>query len=220
MPDLAITVEKRGGRSLRGVAHARVQTARRECRPGRDNPHRGAALPDPDRSDAPPLHAREQERLRDLFGEPERWGQTLRNLLWTNTSVGGPAIHGRHHVDLQVPCTFDFSVATTKYFNGLADGEIPVCLMFSGTVFYADAARRPASRADFLGQRNEIPPAAAGLERHDGRVLSQQRVAVPAQGRLRGIASASRSSAAFRRGSRHCEICWLFEEEDGARHEH
>jgi uncharacterized protein DUF6084 len=24
----------------------------------------------------------EQERLRDLFGEPSRWGQTLRTMLW------------------------------------------------------------------------------------------------------------------------------------------
>jgi hypothetical protein len=84
--------------------------------------------------------ALEQERLRDLFGEPERWGQTLRNLLWTNTSVVIPPFTGVTTVDLQVPCTFDFSVATTKYFNGLADGDIPVFLMFSGTVFYADPA--------------------------------------------------------------------------------
>jgi hypothetical protein len=82
--------------------------------------------------------APDQERLRDLFGEPERWGQTLRNLLWTNTSAVIPQFTGVTGVDLQVPCTFDFSVATTKYFNGLADGDIPVCLMFSGIVFYAD----------------------------------------------------------------------------------
>jgi hypothetical protein len=82
--------------------------------------------------------ALDQERLRDLFGEPERWGQTLRDLLWTNTSSIVPQFTGVTTVDLQVPCTFDFSVATTKYFNGLTDGEIPICLMFSGTVFYAD----------------------------------------------------------------------------------
>ena len=81
--------------------------------------------------------ASDQERLRDLFGEPERWGQTLRNLLWTNTSVVIPPFSGVTTVDLQVPCTFDFSVAITKYFNGLGEGDIPVCLMFSGTVFYA-----------------------------------------------------------------------------------
>jgi hypothetical protein len=83
--------------------------------------------------------AEEQENLRDLFGEPARWGQTLRNLLWTNANAVVPQFTGVTSVDLQVPCTFDFGVATTKYFNGLADGEIPVCLMFSGTVFYADA---------------------------------------------------------------------------------
>ena len=82
--------------------------------------------------------APDQEHLRDLFGEPERWGQTLRNLLWTNTSAVIPQFTGVTTVDLQVPCTFDFSVATTKYFNGLADGEIPVYIMFSGSIFYGD----------------------------------------------------------------------------------
>ena len=51
-----------------------------------------------------------------------------------------PQFTGVTTIDLHVPCTFDFSVATTKYFNGLTDGEIPVCLMFSGTVFYAAPA--------------------------------------------------------------------------------
>ena len=80
----------------------------------------------------------EQERLRDLFGEPERWGQTLKKLLWTNTSTVAPQFTGATTVDLPVLCTFDFSVATTKYFDGLTDGDIPIFLMFSGTVFYAD----------------------------------------------------------------------------------
>jgi uncharacterized protein (DUF697 family) len=83
--------------------------------------------------------AREQGDLRDLFGEPERWGQTLRSLLWTNASVVIPRFTGATAADLQIPCTFDFNIATTKYFNGLEFGDIPVCLMFSGTVFYADA---------------------------------------------------------------------------------
>jgi len=82
--------------------------------------------------------AGDQEKLRDLFGEPERWGQTLRPLLWTHASVVAPQFTGSAVVSIQVPCTFDFNVATTKYFNGLADGDIPLCLMFSGTVFYAN----------------------------------------------------------------------------------
>src|SRR5947209_4280163 len=80
--------------------------------------------------------AAEQERLRDLFGEPHRWGQTLRSTLWTNTSVVVPPFTGGTTFDLQLPCTFDFNVASTKYFAGLEGGEIPLCLLFSGTVFY------------------------------------------------------------------------------------
>jgi len=85
-----------------------------------------------------PYSAAEQERLRDLFGEPERWGQTLRSMLWTHANAVVPAFQGSTTVQLQVPCTFDFNIAATKYFNGLTVGEVPLCLMFSGTVFYAD----------------------------------------------------------------------------------
>jgi len=82
--------------------------------------------------------AAEQERLRDLFGEPERWGQTLRSMLWTHANAVVPSFQGSTTVQLQVPCTFDFNIAATKYFNGLTVGEVPLCFMFSGTVFYAD----------------------------------------------------------------------------------
>lgn len=80
--------------------------------------------------------AEEQGHLRDLFGEPERWSQTLRNLLWTHVNVNIPAFTGETLVDFPVPCTFDFNVGATKYFHGLDDGVVPLCVMFSGTVFY------------------------------------------------------------------------------------
>ncbi len=81
--------------------------------------------------------AEDQGRLLDLFGEPSRWGQTLRSLLWTHANLVVPSFTGSTVVDLPVPCSFDFNVAATKYFDGLAEGEVPVCLQFSGTVFYA-----------------------------------------------------------------------------------
>jgi Family of unknown function (DUF6084) len=80
----------------------------------------------------------DQESLRDLFGEKERWGQTLKNMLWTHASVLVPAFEESTVVDLPVPCTFDFNVAATKYFHGLSDGDVPLIFLFSGTVFYAD----------------------------------------------------------------------------------
>lgn len=83
--------------------------------------------------------AESQARLRDLFGEPERWSQTLRPLLWTHVNLNIPSFQGSTVVDLPVACTFDFNVAATKYFYGLEDGDVPLCVMFSGTVFHAPA---------------------------------------------------------------------------------
>jgi hypothetical protein len=82
--------------------------------------------------------AGEQDRLLDLYGEPQRWSQTLRTMLWTQANVTVPSFTGTALVDLLVPCTFDFNVAATKYFAALAEGEVPLCFLFSGTIFYED----------------------------------------------------------------------------------
>jgi hypothetical protein len=78
----------------------------------------------------------EEEKLLELFGPRERWGQTLRGLLWAHLSAVVPAFEGETTVDLPVPCSFDFNVASTKYLDALEGGEVPVCFLFSGTVFH------------------------------------------------------------------------------------
>ncbi len=83
--------------------------------------------------------AAEQAQLGDLFGAPHRWADTLRGLLWTHGTVVVPPFEGATVVDLPVLCTYDFEVAAVKYLSGVQDGEIPLDLLFSGTVFYADA---------------------------------------------------------------------------------
>jgi hypothetical protein len=80
--------------------------------------------------------AREQERLVELFGTPERWGQTLRPMLWTHVSTVVPSFTGTASVDLLVPCSGDFSLAATKYFQALEGGDLPLCFLFSGTIFH------------------------------------------------------------------------------------
>ena len=82
--------------------------------------------------------ADEQQHLTDLFGEPPRWGETLHSMLWTNVGTMISSFDEGIVVDLQVPCTFDFNVAATKYLGAIAEGDIPVSLYFSGTVFYED----------------------------------------------------------------------------------
>ncbi|MEO8217478.1 MAG: DUF6084 family protein [Acidobacteriota bacterium] len=80
----------------------------------------------------------EQKKLLDLFGEPSRWGTTLKTLLWTVLPVNISSFTGSTVVEVLVPCSFDFNVATTKYLHGLDAGEIPLRFLFSGSIFYDD----------------------------------------------------------------------------------
>lgn len=80
-----------------------------------------------------------QARLVELFGEPQRWGDTLRPLLWTHSSVVVPQFSEGIVADLPISCTYDFEIAATKYFDALEDGEIPLNFLFSGTIFYEGA---------------------------------------------------------------------------------
>jgi uncharacterized protein DUF6084 len=80
----------------------------------------------------------EKEKLRELFGKPEDWGQTLRNKLLAHANCIVPGFADRTEAVLVVPCTFDLNVAATKYFYALEEGEVPLLFLFSGTVFYAD----------------------------------------------------------------------------------
>ncbi|PWT75743.1 MAG: hypothetical protein C5B46_02260 [Proteobacteria bacterium] len=82
----------------------------------------------------------ERHRLFDLFGEPHRWSQTLRSMLWTQVNANVSSFSDETTVDLLVPCSFDFNVAATKYFGSLTDGNVPLSFLFSGTVFYSPAA--------------------------------------------------------------------------------
>ena len=83
---------------------------------------------------------REEElRLWELFGAPADWGSTLRTLLWARTSVIVPPFSGATTVELPVPCTYDTAVAAAAYLDALRGGEVPLELLFSGTVFYAGA---------------------------------------------------------------------------------
>jgi Family of unknown function (DUF6084) len=77
----------------------------------------------------------EQERMLDLFGEPPRWKNTLRPLIWSRSSVTVPAFESSVEIEVPVVCTYDFEVAAAKYLDALEGGDIPLLFLFSGTVF-------------------------------------------------------------------------------------
>jgi hypothetical protein len=84
--------------------------------------------------------ADEEERLYELFGDTPRWGDTLRPFLWAHVSAMLPGFSGSAEVDLPLECSYDFEVTAAKYLHALATGEIPLILLFSGTVFTRGSA--------------------------------------------------------------------------------
>jgi hypothetical protein len=79
--------------------------------------------------------AAEAQRLNDLFGETERWAETLRPVQFINVSIMVPGFTGSTDLDLPIPLTYDMEIGATRYFAGLSDGEVPLLLLFSGTIF-------------------------------------------------------------------------------------
>jgi hypothetical protein len=78
----------------------------------------------------------EQKSLLDLFGTPDRWGQTVRDLQWATASVTVPPFVGATAVRLPVSCDRDPTRAASRYLDALGDGDAALIFLFSGTVFY------------------------------------------------------------------------------------
>ena len=77
----------------------------------------------------------ETDGLVDLFGTLDRYGDTLKSMLWTHVSTMVLGFSGEKEFEIQIPCSYDFEVAAHKYLAALKDGEIPMILLFSGTVY-------------------------------------------------------------------------------------
>jgi hypothetical protein len=77
----------------------------------------------------------EQESLKDVFGERQRWADTLSALIWARNTINVAAFEGSTVIEVPVSCTYDFEVAAAKYLHALEAGEVPLRFQFSGTVF-------------------------------------------------------------------------------------
>ena len=93
-----------------------------------------------------PYDEAEQSGLRGLFGERERWTDTLRPFLWMQTNTMVQGFSGTTEVDLPLPCTYDFDVIGLALPARARRGRRPAGLMFSGTVFTRGARASGWSR--------------------------------------------------------------------------
>ncbi|HEY4464621.1 MAG TPA: DUF6084 family protein [Streptosporangiaceae bacterium] len=77
----------------------------------------------------------EEERLKDLFGETTQWADTLKPMQFTNISTMVTGFTGSTEIPLPVTFSYDLEIGSGRYFASLESGEIPLLLLFSGTIF-------------------------------------------------------------------------------------
>ena len=77
----------------------------------------------------------EQDALRGLFGTPERWGDTLKAFQWMQANATVQGFAGETETELALPCTYDLEVIGARYLHALDAGDVPLNLLFSGTIF-------------------------------------------------------------------------------------
>ena len=82
-----------------------------------------------------PPDARAYDRLEELFGETSHWAETTQPMPWARACAVVPPFVGSTRCAIEVPCSFDFNVAATKFFYGLEAATAPLRFEFSGTVF-------------------------------------------------------------------------------------
>jgi hypothetical protein len=99
-----------------------------------------------------PLPKFTQDRLQELFGEPSGWAESTHPMPWARANAVVGPFDGSSRCELQVPCSFDFNVAATKYFYGLETSSAPLQFEFTGTCFTDRSAApiAPSRRARFV----------------------------------------------------------------------
>ena len=78
-----------------------------------------------------------------------------------------PSFTGGVEVDLPVPCTYDLEIAATSYFHALQEGEIPLLLLFSGTIFTRGETGFSVAQVPWHKEA-ELPAAGHGMAGDDG----------------------------------------------------
>jgi hypothetical protein len=74
--------------------------------------------------------------LARLFGQPAQWATSMRPLTWAQLTTVVQPFDTSTELDVVVPCHQEHELAVTGYFEAVRTGEVPLDLLFSGTVFF------------------------------------------------------------------------------------
>ena len=103
-----------------------------------------------------PFRGLDRGQRTRLLAEARAW--------WKHATLLVPAFADDTTVDFPVGCTYDFDVAATKYFLALAEGDVPLEFLFSGTVFYTDDGALRTARISWESEAGFRMPVAVWKE--------------------------------------------------------
>jgi hypothetical protein len=109
----------------------------------------------------------EAQRLNDLFGDTQRWAETLKPVQFTNVSIMVPGFTGSTELELPIPLSYDMEIGATRYFAGLDEGEVPLLLLFSGTIFGSADGRLSVQQVPWSKEASYRLPVAVWREAVD-----------------------------------------------------
>ncbi|WP_007024151.1 DUF6084 family protein [Saccharomonospora iraqiensis] len=99
-------------------------------------------------------------RLRAVFGTDGQWADSLGDLVWARPTVVVPGFAGGTTVDVPVPCGQDLDLASASYLHAVLDGDVPLRLLFGGTVFHARDGRLATAQLPADSEAHHRMPAA------------------------------------------------------------
>lgn len=79
----------------------------------------------------------QRAKLRELFGEGSLWGRGSHSLVWCQTTSVVSRFQGKTQIGLTLPCSYDLAAVASKYLRAVGQGEVPIVVQLSGTVFHA-----------------------------------------------------------------------------------
>ena len=147
----------------------------------------------------------EAERLNDLFGDTQRWADTLKPLQLTTVSIMVPGFAGSTEIDLPITFSYDLEIGSTRYFTGLDSGEVPLLLLFSGTVFGSAGGRLSVQQVPWSCETPYRLPVSVWREAIDAHFPNSAwiKMSTATLDELPG----SRPGAHCRPGTRRCRPC-------------
>ncbi|HSV38699.1 MAG TPA: DUF6084 family protein [Nocardioidaceae bacterium] len=115
----------------------------------------------------------EADKVVDLFGDRSRWGTTMQPMQLAFLSQVLPGFENECTFDLSMPVSYDVEVAAHKYLAGLEDGDVPLLLLFSGTVFTGSAGSIAVQPVPWHKEANVRLPVSVWREAMDAHFPGQ-----------------------------------------------